>query len=152
MSNLPESSTSDRLSRIASEQRAVRQHLATLTMHTLDEGDVVAPLSASWQLLAGRPGVQIFHVPNPSGEAGLFLSICPIAPGTEFSGTAIDQSQLVGLMSGDLECNGRTYRAGQFLWLAPGEPANWKVRAGYLGAVLYDVPPHDIDPDLLPTS
>lgn len=152
MTNLPEPSTSDRLSRIVSDQRAVRQRLTSLVLHTPGEPDLVAPLSASWQLLAGRPGVQIFHVPAPTGEPGLFLSICAIAPGTEFSGTTIDQSQLIGLLSGDLECNGRTYRAGQFLWLAPGEPADWKVRAGYLGAVLYDVPPHDLDPDLLPTS
>jgi hypothetical protein len=152
MSDLPEPSTSERLSRLVTQQRAVRQQLATLTLHDEAGHDYEVPLASAWLPLPGRDGVQMFHIPAPSGELGLFMTVFSVAPGSEYSGSQLDESRLVGLLSGDLECNGQTYRPGQFLWLAPGEPTNWKVRAGALGCVLYDVPPHDIDPDLLPIS
>jgi hypothetical protein len=150
MLEMPEPPYRQDFRQIASDLDRQFARLTTLTLHRADGPDVVAALAPAWQVLEGRPGVKLFHVPHPSGAPGLFMTVCAIDPGTEFEGTSIDHSQLVALLAGDLECNGQTYRPGQFLWLAPGEPANWKVRAGYLGAVLYDVPPHDIDPDLLP--
>jgi hypothetical protein len=132
------------------EEQAAR--VSQLTLHDEDGQDYAVPLAAAWLPLPGRAGVQVYHIPAPGGEPGLFMTVFSVAPGSEYSGAHLDESRLVGLLSGDLECNGQTYRPGQFLWLAPGEPTNWRVRAGALGCVLYDVPPHDIDPDLLPIS
>ena len=120
--------------------------MATLVIHDEKNGtDVTAPVGNSWQPLVGRPGVEVFHVPNPSGAGGLFLSVCRIAPGSGFDQSSIDQSQLVTLLAGDVTVNGRTYTPGQCMWFAPGEPTSWSVQAGYLGVVFYDAPPPDID-------
>jgi hypothetical protein len=117
-----------------------------LTM-TDDSGlPVVAPLgSHKWQPLAGREGVQIYHVPDPSGAPGLFLTVCVTEPGSQYQGSRIDESRLLGLLEGELELNGRRYTPGQFLWLAPGEPSSWRSQIGSLCVVRYDVPPPDLD-------
>lgn len=140
------------LRRTSQALNEVENRLARLVIHESDGSDIEAPLAAAWQPLAGRPGVEIYHVPHPDGATGLYLAICRIAPGTSFEGSHIDQAQLVALLDGDLDCNGHRYRRGEFLWLAPGEPADWTVHAGFLAAILYDVPPHNIDPDLLPIT
>ncbi len=150
MISMPEPPYRQDFRQIANDLDRQFARLTTLTLHRTHGPDVVATLSPAWQALEGQSGVRLFHVPHPSGDAGLFLTVCAIDPGTELDGTSLDQSQLIGLLAGDLECNGHSYRPGQFLWLAPGEPANWKVQTGCLGVVLYDVPPHNIDPDLLP--
>lgn len=75
MSNLPEPSTSERLSRIATDQRAVRESLAslgTLRLSSAEHGEHPQPVfSAGWQALEGAPGVWMRPLlAPPSVEVG----------------------------------------------------------------------------------
>ncbi|GAC1382685.1 MAG: hypothetical protein NVS3B25_34110 [Hymenobacter sp.] len=136
--NLPESPHVQALRDVAASLDRQRTRLTTLTLHQIGQPDITQQLGPVWQQLEGRQGVQIFHVPDPAGGDHLFLTVCAIAPNTEFTGSSHDVNLLIGLMKGDVECNGQQYKPGQFLFLPGGETASWRVRAGYLGCVLYD--------------
>jgi hypothetical protein len=120
---------------------------ATLTLRDLD-GNVsaVAPLgNGVWQPLAGREGVDIYHVPNPSGEPGLFMTVACTRPGAHYEGSVLDESRLLAIIEGDLRHNGLDCRPGRVIWVAPGEPSTWSSEHGCLAVVRYDVPPPDLD-------
>lgn len=129
----------------------VHQRLS-LVVHHADGSDVVAPLASAWQPWPDLPGVRVFHVPHWAGEPGAFLIICQVEAGVQSLGAHLDESRLIALLDGELTAAGHPYRRGQMLWIAPGEPLDWRTECGYLAAILYDVPPHDIDADLLPPS
>lgn len=124
----------------ATVDRQIAKLDAVLTLHDASGQKNAVPLTATWQPLAGRPGVQIYHVPNPAGTADLFLTAFAVTPGSEYVGGQLDESQLVGLLAGALECNGQHYQPGQFLWLAPNESTNWRTEDGAFGVVLYNSP------------
>lgn len=143
---------------LASEIRADLRALATLRQADGDGPEYDVPLGECWQPLPGRAGVQLYHVPHPSGVPGLFLTIFCAAPGAHYTASHLHQSRLVAVLDGDLACNDQRHAPGSVFWLAPGEPTTWRTQAGAVGATLYDVPPHDVNernpeyPDLLPTS
>lgn len=122
------------------------ERMATLTLRDEKTGlAVVAPLGSRWQPLPGRDGVRIFHVPDPSGAPGLYLTVCVTEPGAHYSGSVIDESRLLALMEGQLQHNGTLYTPGQVVWIAPGEPSTWAAEFGALAVIRYNVPPPDID-------
>lgn len=147
MKDLPEPDYRQSLRNTATKLDGLATRLeATLTMHNAQGGlPVVAPLGSRWQPLPGREGVRIFHVPDPCGAPGLFLTVCVTEPGAHYEGSVIDESRLLGLLEGELEHNGTVYTPGQFLWVAPGEPSTWAAEHGALVVVRYSVPPPDID-------
>lgn len=151
-SNLPEPPYRQVLRDIAAGAATTKQQLTSLTLHAEQGPDVVAVVGPGWQPVAGRPGVECYHVPHPDGLAGLFVGVFRVAAGTHFEGSSMDESRLVVALAGDIELNGQPLPPGHSRYLAPGEPASWQVQHGHLSVTIYDVPPHNINPELFPTS
>lgn len=113
---------------------------ATLVLHDEQGKDYTVPLGSSWQPLPGRKGVQIFHIPNPSGEPGLFMTAFCAEPGSEYTGSRIDESRLLVLLEGLMDFNGKPLSPGNVVWIEPGQPTTWHTEPGALGVVRYDSP------------
>lgn len=135
---------------LAQEIRTDVRALTQLVVHQPGGTDLVAALPASWQPWPGLPGVLVYHVPHPASQPGPYLAICQVAAGVASAGAHLDESRLIAVLDGTVTADGQPYRVGQVLWIAPGQPLDWRTDGGYLAAILYDVPPHDLDPDLLP--
>lgn len=145
-----ESSTSDRLRSISKRLDVYEKRIDQLTIHNADGTHTIAHLPCSWESWPGLDGVRVFHVPHPDDEPGPFIAICQVAAGVVSRGAHLDESRLVGLLGGELTADGHQYRYGQFLWIAPGQPSHWSTGKGYLAVIRYNVPPHDIDPNIDP--
>lgn len=138
--------TTDRaaaLSLVASMQGTVRR----LQHHGgPEDAHYLVPRESRWQPLAGRDGVEYFHVPAPDEADALYSAHFETVAGARYAGSLLDCSRLVVVGRGVLDCNGRALRPGQSLWLAPGQPTNWHSPHGCSGVVFYDVPNPDLTP------
>jgi len=131
----------------------VDHRLAQLVVHHEGQPDVVAALAPAWQEWPGLAGCFVYHVPRRAGDTGPYLAICEAAPGVLSEGVSLDESRLIALLEGSAITNGQPLRVGEVLWIAPGQPLDWRAGPqGFLCAIRYDVPPHDIDPTLLPPA
>ena len=154
MSNqVPEPPFRAELRRLSSEVERVRKVLTTLTLHGAGGQHASTPALAAWQPVAGRPGVECYHVPHPDGLEGLFVGVFRVAPQAHFEGSTMDESRLVVTLAGEILLNDVPAPPGVARYLAPGEPVSWQAgAAGSVSVTIYDVPPHDVDPALLPPS
>lgn len=131
MTNLPESSTSDRLSRIASQQRAVRTHLEQLhgTVPLAVAGEPAPQPFDGFAMkpVVGIPGLEAAELavlPAPPGQS-ITLLRCPF--GAYCQQMSVPQALRVLMVRGALtwwqESVGEAIRleAGEEVSLAPGE-------------------------------
>lgn len=129
----------------------VDKRLAQIVVHHDGQPDTVAPLAPAWQEWPGLQGCFVYHVPRRAGDTGPYLAICDVAPHVLSEGSHLDESRLIALLEGSATTNGQPLTVGEVLWIAPGQPLDWQAGPrGFLAAIRYDVPPHDIDPELLP--
>lgn len=106
MSNLPESSTSERLSRIAGEQRAVREHLGSLGTLRLDSASGHSEqlvLAGGWQAVEGAPGLWMRPLlPPPSVETCSDYFETRAAYGASSQDASVPQASRLLVLSGAL--------------------------------------------------
>ncbi|GAB3303756.1 hypothetical protein [Hymenobacter tenuis] len=144
MEHLPEPEYRRSLRATAAKLEGIGSRLeATLCLHGDDGQDYVVPLSSAWQPLPGRPGVQVFHIPDPSGAPGLYMTAFAVEEGSAYSGSRMDESRLLVLMEGLIECNGHAYKPGEVFWIGPNESTSWHAPLVCLGVVRYNVPSPD---------
>lgn len=138
---------------LAADVAQTRQTLSAIVVHHDGQPDVVAALAPTWQEWPGLQGCYVYHVPRRAGDTGPYLAICDITPAVLSEGAHLDESRLIAILEGSATLNGQLVRVGEVRWIAPGEPLSWLAGpGGCLCAIRYDVPPHDLDPDLLPPS
>ena len=118
----------------------LEERAEVLMLHGSDGIHRPIPMGAAWSAVPHAPDARVFHVPAPDGVPGLFVVLAATEFDTAATTAHTDQSRLIAVMAGEMNCNGKCYTAGQTFWLAAGEPARIHAAAGTLMIVLFGAP------------
>ena len=134
----------ERLHNLAARTSQQVAQLTALHLRPAQGPAITAPLGSEWQSLPGLPGIRVFHVPDPDGAPGLFISVVQMAPGTRVDGIRQDEPTRVCCVDGSYRYNGRLIQAGDSHWMAPNEEQHIETSEGCTNMALFNALPFDI--------